>query len=350
MRSQDTVLDRVPVLIGVDLASEYVNQIWAVDPRIEVLYDPDLVGRQRFACDHHGPVERTPEQEARWLDLLARCEVLLGLGSCQHEGLLDLAPRLKWIQSTSAGVGQRAKKLGLTESGVLVTTASGIHATALAEFVLMAMLWFVKDGLYLAEEKKRKRWQRYTGGELRGQTVAVVGLGSIGQDVARLGRCLGMRVIGTKRNTVSVSPGGVGVEALYPRSELQTMLGKADFVVLSTPHTPETEGLIGEAEVKAMKPGGVLINIARGAVVDGEAMVRGLQSGHLGGAVLDVAAVEPLPASSPLWEMDNVLICPHSGSNVDSENRELTRLFCDNLRLYLAGEPLKNVLDERLLY
>lgn len=350
MSNTDTTLDRVPILIGVDLAPEYVNQIWTVDPRIEVLYDPELVGRPRFACDHHGPVERTPEQEKRWLEMLARCEVLLGLGSSQHEGLLDLAPRLKWIQSTSAGVGQRARRLGLTESGVLVTTASGIHATALAEFVLMAMLWFVKDGPYLAEEKRRKHWQRYTGGELNGRALAVVGLGSIGQEVARLGRCFGMRAIGTKRDTESVSPGEVGVETLYATTELQIILGKADFVVLSTPHTVETEGLIDEDELNAMKPGSVLVNIARGAIVDEEAMVRSLQSGHLGGAVLDVAAVEPLPASSPLWEMENVLICPHSGSNVDSENRELTRLFCDNLRLYLAGETLKNVLDGRLLY
>jgi phosphoglycerate dehydrogenase-like enzyme len=159
-----------------------------------------------------------------------------------------------------------------------------------------------------------------------------------------------MRAVGTKRSTEGVSPGEVGVETLYATTELQTMVGKADFVVLSTPHTAETERLIGEAELESMKPGAILVNIARGAIVDEEAMVRSLQSGHLGGAILDVAAVEPLPASSPLWEMDNVLVSPHSGSNVDSENRELTRLFCDNLRRYLAGTPLKNLLDSKLLY
>jgi phosphoglycerate dehydrogenase-like enzyme len=240
--------------------------------------------------------------------------------------------------------------MGFTESEVVVTTASGVHATALAEFVLMSMLYFVKGGFYLSEKKKRKHWQRYTGGELRGQTLAVGGLGSIGREVARLGRCMGMSVIGTKRNTQGITPAAVGVDVLYPKTELKNMLGQADFVAVCTPHTDETEGLLGEAELEAMKLGGVLINIARGATVDEEALVRALREGHLGGAALDVTASEPLPASSPLWDMDNVLLCPHSGSNVDSEDRELINLFCDNLRRYLAGKPLLNVLDRKLLY
>jgi hypothetical protein len=147
MISQKGELDRVPVLVGTHLAPQYINQIWAVDPRVEVLYDPKLVGCPRFACDHHGPVERTPRQERCWLEMLGCCEVLLGLGSCDPKGCLTAAPRLKWIQSTSAGVGQRAKAMGFTESEVVVTTASGVHATALAEFVLMSMLYFVKGGL-----------------------------------------------------------------------------------------------------------------------------------------------------------------------------------------------------------
>ena len=180
--------------------------------------------------------------------------------------------------------------------------------------------------------------------------LAVVGLGSIGQEAARLGRCLGMKVIGTKRDSSGVSAGEVGTDVLYPRTELQAMLREADFVVLCTPHTLETDKLVGEAELLAIKPEGVLINVARGATVDEEALVRVLQTGHLAGAALDVTAKEPLPANSPLWDMDNVLLCPHSGSNVDSENQELTNLFCENLRLYLAGKPLRNVLDGRLLY
>ncbi len=344
------MLEHVAVLITFELAPECVNQIWAVDPRVRVLYEPELVGRPRFACDHNGPIHRTHDQEMRWRGLLGRSEVLFGFDRSHPDDLLGLAPRLRWIQSTSAGIGQWAKRTGLAESDVTITTASGIHATALAEFVLMSMLLFAKDGLRLAEEKDRKHWQPYIGGELRNKTVAVVGLGSIGREVARLGRCFGMQVIGTKRRVQAVEADSVGVEALYWWTDLHPMLAQADYLVISCPHTRETEGLIGAAELMALKPGAVLINIARGTIVDELALIRALQSGHLGGASLDVTTVEPLLESSPLWEMRNVLLCPHSGSNVDSENRELTKLFCDNLRRYLANKPLRNVLDGTLLY
>ena len=342
--------DDVSVLITFELAPEYVNQIWAVDPRVEVLYEPGLVGRPRFACDHLGPIHRTPEQEARWLSFLARSEVLFGLDPSHYDDLLQLTPRLRWIQSTSAGVGQRARSLGLTEADVVLTTASGIHATALAEFCLMSMLMFVKDAFRIAAGQKRKYWERYAGAELWGKTLAVIGLGSIGREVARVGRCLGMRAIGTKRTTEGVDPESLGVEALYAWTDLGPMLAEADFVVVSCPLTLQTERLLGSVELAAMKQGSVLINIARGAIVDEPALIRALRLGHLGGAALDVTQREPLPSSSPLWEMANVLISPHSGSNVDSENRELTGLFCDNLRRYLAGQPLRNVLDPARLY
>jgi phosphoglycerate dehydrogenase-like enzyme len=128
------------------------------------------------------------------------------------------------------------------------------------------------------------------------------------------------------------------------------MLARADFVVLYLPHTPETEGLIGEQELAAMKPGSILINVARGTIWDEPAVIRALQSGHLGGLASDVFAEEPLPAESPLWDMPNVFISPHSASAVDSENARLTDLFCENLRRYLGGEPLLNVLDTDRLY
>jgi len=342
--------DRVTVLITFELAPEYVNQLWGVDPRIEVLYDPTLVGRPRFPCDHAGPIHRTPAQEVRWQGLLAQAEVLFGFDRSHWDDFLQLAPRLKWIQSSSAGVGRRAKSTGLTESGVVVTTASGIHATALAEFTLMAMLMFVKDACRMLTEKKRKHWARTTSTELPGKTLAVIGLGSIGCEVARLARCFGMRVVGTKRNTAGVKPDSLGVEALYPWTDFYPMLAQADFVVISCPHTPETEGLVGKAELAAIKQDAILINIARGSIVDEPALIRALQLGNLGGAALDVTTVEPLPPDSPLWGMSNVLLCPHSGSNVDSENKELTKLFCENLRRYLAHEPLLNVLDADLLY
>ena len=128
------------------------------------------------------------------------------------------------------------------------------------------------------------------------------------------------------------------------------MLSVADFIVISCPYTPETEGLIGESELKAMNPGSVLINVGRGAIVDEPSLIRFLRLGHLGGAALDVTTEEPLPEDSPLWDIPNVLLSAHSGSSVDSENQVLTRLFCDNLRRYLSDQPLRNVLNRTRLY
>lgn len=341
---------QIKVLIAYCLAPEYVNQIRGVDPRIEVLYEPDLLGRLRYPTDHAAPVARTPGQEARWQELLAQAEVMFGFDYTHLYDLLQFAPRLKWIQGTSTGIGQAVEKFGWGKGGIVCTTAGGVHSGPLAEFCLMAMLMFVKGALHMAAGKERKHWERYTGTELRGKTLAVISLGSGGREVARMARCLGMHVIGTKRTIEGFEPTFLGVERLYPWTDLKPMLAQADFVVLCVPHTPETEGLIGEEELAAMKPGAVLINVARGTIWDEPAVIRALQSGHLGGVASDVFAVEPLPPDSPLWDMPNVIISPHSGSAADSENAKLTDLLCDNLRRYLAGEPLRNVLDTERLY
>lgn len=342
--------DCVTVLVTFDLEPRLVQRIWGVDPRITVHYDPSLVGRPRFACDHGGPIDRSPAQEERWQSLLAQSEVLLGMDRSHMDDLLDLAPNLKWIQSASAGVSWLLRSSPIAGSGVRLTTASGIHAVPLSEFTLMAMLMFAKGALHIRAKQEKKEWQRYTGGTLQGKTMAVIGLGSIGRRVAHAGRCAGMRVIGTKRTIEGIDPRALGVECLYLWTDLEPMLTQADYVVVSCPHTAETDGMFDEEALRSIKPGAVLINIARGAIVDEPALIRVLQSGHLGGAALDVTAVEPLPEDSPLWDMPQVLLSPHSGSNVDSENEVLVDLFCENLQRYLDRRPLLNELDRTLWY
>jgi len=340
----------INVLIAGPLEPEFANQIQGVDPRIRLLYAPELLGTPRYATDHNPPVQRTAEQEARWRELLAQADVLFGFDYTHLNDLLDVAPRLKWVQGTSTGIGLSVQKYGWDQSSIAFTTAGGVHSGPLAEFCLMAMLMFAKDAFRMAAEKERKHWERYAGTGLGGKTLAVIALGNGGRQVARLARCLGMRVLGTKRSIEGIEPTSLGVERLYPWTNLHPMLGPADFVVLYLPHTPETEGLIGAAELEAMKPGAVLINVARGSIWDEPAVIRALQSGHLGGVAADVFAVEPLPTDSPLWDMPNALISPHSASAADSENAKLTELFCDNLHRYLAGEPLRNLLDPALGY
>ena len=335
----------ITIAITTPLETEHVERIRAVDPRITVLYEPDLLAKPRYHAAH-ASYERTPEQEERFLGLLSQADVAFDFDRKHDRRLHEIAPRLKWVQWTSSGIGQRIKNSGLDQVDVIHTTVSGVHARPLADFCLMAMLMFAKDYVWMERDKRAKRWERYAGEELTGKTLAIVGLGRVGQEVARHGKNMDMRVVGTKR-----TPGDVpNVDKVYPRGELQAMLAEADFLVLIAPHTPETEGMIGEREIAAMKPSAILINISRATLTDEDAVVRALQENRLAGAALDVFSKEPLPAESPLWEMPNVIISPHSASTVTQENERITALFCDNLRRYLNGEALLNVLDTERLY
>ncbi|MFN8472566.1 MAG: D-2-hydroxyacid dehydrogenase [Anaerolineae bacterium] len=335
------------VLIASYLEPEYVEQIRAVDPRIEVLYDPTLLATPRYVADHGGgSLHRSPEQEARWSEMLARADVLFDFDRTHLNDLPSVAPRLRWLQATSAGIGQMVRRLGLDKTDIIFTTASGVHARPLADFCLMAMLMFAKDYSWMERDKKLKRWERYCAEELTGKTLAIVGLGRVGQEVARHGKKMDMRVIGTKRAPEPLPD----VDEVYGPDDLDAILPQADYLVLIAPHTGETERLIGERELTMMKPSAVFINIARGTLVDEAALTAALREGRLKGAALDVFQEEPLPASSPLWDMPDVIISPHSASTVTQENARITELFCDNLGRYLRAEPLRNVLDTERLY
>jgi phosphoglycerate dehydrogenase-like enzyme len=335
------------VLIASPLEPEHIARIRAVDPRIELLHDAELLPTPRYVSDHTGPATtRTPEQEARFVAMLGRAEVAFDFDRAHLRDLAAVAPRLRWVQSTSAGIGQMVRRVGLDKTDIVLTTASGVHARPLADFCLMAMLMFAKDYPRMERDKRAKRWERYCGEELTGKTLAIIGLGRIGQEVARHGRRMDMRVVGMRRSDAVVD----GIDKLYTRDELRAMLAATDFLVLAAPHTPETEGIVGASEIAALKRGAVVINIGRGQLIDEAALIRALQDGHLAGAALDVFEKEPPPPDSPLWDMPNVIISPHSASTVTQENARITELFCDNLRRYLSGRPLRNVLDAERLY
>ncbi len=168
--------------------------------------------------------------------------------------------------------------------------------------------------------------------------------------MARLASSFGMRTIGVKRTVAGVDPASLHVEALYPFNELHAALGGAEHVVLSAPHTPETERMIGVTELALLASGAIVVNVARGALIDESALVDALESGHVGGAALDVFQEEPLSPDSPFWVIPNVLVCSHSAGTSDHENERITDIFCENLRRYLAGEPLLNVLDTATMY
>ena len=345
----------VTVMIASPLEAEHAERIEGAYPdKIELIYRPDLMPPMRYAADHYGPPgwTRTPAQQAEWHGLLRRAEVLWDFSAGEAKGPLQLSPRLRWVQTTSAGVGQYVKRLGLQDSDVIVTTASGVHARPLAEFVFAAILFHSKKIAHLQREQRAHRWERYHARELHGQTMAIVGPGRIGREVARLARAFGMTTWAMARTNDPARAAELGVDRLYGRDELREMLAGADCVVLCCPHTPETEGLIGRAEIAALKPGVVLVNIARGVVVDEDALIEALQAGTIGLAALDVFRTEPLPPDSPLWDLPNVLVNPHSASTADTENEKLTDLFIANLGHYLAGahDRMSAVLDKRRLY
>jgi glyoxylate/hydroxypyruvate reductase A len=334
----------VNVLLASPLEAEFVARLQGLDPRLHITYRPDMVGGPRYPADHHPPVQRSAAQAAEWAALLADAEVLLDVDGPSVTDFLKRVPKLRWIQASSSGIGEWVRRLGIVHSPIVVTNAAGLHSVALAEYVLFVMLYFARRWPLMVAEQRAHHWERCAIDTLEGKTLGIVGLGNVGRMIARMAQPFGVRVIGTRRSLSETETSDVA--AVYGADGLRTLLKESDFVVLIVPHTAETVGLIGAAELACMRPGALLINIARGSVVDERALIEALRSGHLGGAALDVVTREPLNADSPLWDMTNVLITPHSMSTAMTENARLTDLFADNLLRYVNGEPLRNVIDK----
>jgi phosphoglycerate dehydrogenase-like enzyme len=339
------------------LETEQVDRIRAAaGGRVELVHLPELHPPLRYVADHNGRADfrRAAAQEARWRAELLRATILWDFPAAATGSVAGIAqaPQVRWVQTTSAGVGQMVARLGLADSDLVVTTARGVHAQALTEFVFLALLMRSKDLARLQRDQRDHRWERHCGGELAGGTIAIIGAGSIGAQVARVARAFGMRAIGTLANPSPARAAALGLDAVHGQDRLHEVLAAADAVVLCTPHTAATERMIDAAALAAMKPGATLINIARGLVVDEAAMIDALRRRHLGFAALDVATVEPLATDSPLWDMDNVLISPHSASTAPSENRKITDIFLHNLGCWLDGrrDAMRNVLDKKRLY
>ena len=279
---------------------------------------------------------------------LADVEVLFlrwGLEQEIFEQLLQDIPNLRWVHSISAGV-EHVLSPTLVASDVMLTNASGVFSVPMAETVLAYMLAVVKRLPEFQEQQQRGLWKKLPLKELCGMTVGIVGLGDIGAEVGRLCRAFGMRVLGLRRYP---RPSEHAHEVFAP-AQLPDLLARSDFVVIATPLTDATRGMIGGAELAAMKPDAWLINIARGAVVDQQALVEALQRGEIGGACLDVFVEEPLPEDSPLWQMDNVILTPHNSWSSPRLEQRAAELFLENLRRYVEGEVLLNVVDKEAGY
>ena len=255
--------------------------------------------------------------------------------------LLSEVAGLRWVHTISAGVDHILCP-ELTGSPVVLTNASGVFSRPIAETVLAYILTVVKRLPEFQQQQRAHQWRKLELRALIELTVGIVGLGDIGSQVARLCRGCGMRVLGLRRH---LAPSEDADEVLPP-DRLLDLLGRSDFVVIAAPLTAQTRGMIGQAELAAMKPDGWLINIARGAIVDEAALIEALRERRIGGACLDVFTEEPLPADSPLWDLPNVIITPHAAWSAPGLDEREIELFLENLRRYVAGEPLLNVVDK----
>jgi phosphoglycerate dehydrogenase-like enzyme len=341
--------EQLHVLIASPLEPRHVARIAAADPRVSVLYEPGLLPVPRYPADHTGvPRQLSRAELGAWASLRRQADVSFDFDWQAPGDMAVNCPQLRWVQATSAGIGGFLDRTGLAGTPLVFTTAAGVHGIPLAEFALLGLLYFAKGLPALAGAKAARHWQRYAGSQVAGSQALLIGLGGAGRAVARLLAAAGVTVTGAGR------PGHrydvPGVTSYVPSDQIRRVLPEVDALVLACPLTEQTRGLIGAAELALMRPGAVLVNISRGPVVDEEALVRALQAGQLGGACLDVFATEPLPAGSPLWDMPNVIVSPHSAATVAAENGLITDLFIDNLRRWLAGRPLRNSYDRAAGY
>ena len=336
--------ETLTVVIASPLEDEHLDRIRAVDPRIEVLHDASLLPTPNYIADHKGshPVLDAAQQE-RWRGMLARADVLFDFDWFEPSLLRTNAPRATWVQATSSGLGQVIARNGFDPQGLLLTTAAGVHSIPLAEFAVTGILYFVKELPLLQQIRAERRWEQYTARQLAGMNVMVVGLGSVGRRTVASLSALGVAVTAVGRDGREYD-----VPTASRRGSISTMtdlLPSVDAVVLCCPLTDETRGLFGAEQFAALPEGAILVNIARGGVVDEPAMLDALTTGRLGGAALDVFATEPLPSESPFWQLENVIVSPHSASTVSSENHLITDIFVENLRRRLDGRDLVNVYD-----
>ena len=324
------------LLITAPFPSQLVDKIRAVSPNLTI--------EQRTLPNGRWPEEWTTE-----------AEIYYAFGRVPP---IAKAPNLHWVQAHYAGVDS-LQTSDLWQSDILLTTASGVHAANMAQYALTQILawahrvpnWF---NYKTTRSWGKNRWDTFVPQELHGKTVGILGYGSIGRELARLIKPFGVKILASKRDARQLKdagyyapgqgdPNGDLPDRVYPSEATRSMVAECDFVVITLPLTERTHHLVDEELLKTMKPTAYLINIGRGAIVNEADLVRGLKKGWLAGAGMDVFETEPLPEDSPLWEMENVILTPHISGFTPHYDERATDIFAENLRRYLAGEPMLNL-------
>jgi phosphoglycerate dehydrogenase-like enzyme len=319
------VTNRAHVLLWTDSSAAYLDAIKAAG-----LLD-------RVAVD------TLPRKERPSADQLARTEALMA--GAVPAGLLPAMPKLRWAQAMSAGV-EGWLALPDLPSGLTLTCARGTHTESMPENIVGALFHVAKPYSTAVENQKSAKWVHTVAQPLTGKTLGILGLGAIGQEVARIATALGMRVIGTRRRPTPVA----NAAEVLPRERTDEVLAQSDFVLLLLPATPDTDNLIDTKRLAKMKPTAWLLNFGRGHLIKDDDLIAAVKARKIAGAMLDVFRQEPLPAEHPFWTTEGIIVLPHIGGPHPERDRFVARLFVDNLGRFLDGAPLKEVVDRAAGY
>ncbi len=315
--------EKVKILVTYrGLRERYIRQIREISERIDVEMVPD-----------GGSI----------LDAVRDAEVIFG---DLTKEMFIASKKLRWVQVASAGV-DRYLFPEIVESDVILTTTSGMHRIPMSELVLAMMLTLVKQLHRFVRLQSEGKWRRINTEELAGKTVGIIGFGNVGNETAAKAKCFGMRVLAIDIATIRRP---TYVDEILGPEDLDYVLRESDYLVMTMPLTEKTHHMIGERELRLMKPTAYVVNVARGAVIDNEALLRALKEGWIAGAGLDVFEQEPLPQDSEFWKLNNIVITPHIGGSSRQYQKRSVKIFCGNLRRYLEGKPLMNMVDKKAGY
>jgi phosphoglycerate dehydrogenase-like enzyme len=266
------------------------------------------------------------------------------------QGIFAAAGHLQWIHSLSAGV-EKLMFPALLESAVPLTNARGVFKRSLAEFAVLGILYFTKRVRRMVDNQRAAKWDNFSTEFINNKVLGIVGYGEIGRECALLAKPLGVKIHALRRNPERSSADPL-LDRIFSAGKMHEMLGEIDVLLASAPLTPETHHLISDEAFQAMKPSSIVINVGRGPVIHEAALIRALQAKRIAGAALDVFEEEPLPADSPLWGMDNVLISPHcTDRTVNPDWLDLSmQCFVENFWRFVKGQPLENVVDKKAGY
>lgn len=308
-------------------------------------------------------VEQFSLSDGGWpADKLTEAEIMYAISDVPP---VELAPNLRWVQSHWTSV-EPLRTSPIWDSETIITTSSGINSTNITQHVFSKILYFANRSYTWAQLKEDGKWpvsnwERFNPVELRGKTLAILGYGSLAREIARVATVFGMHVLATKRNLKKIAESGFRLEGtgdpngdlplrLYPPEATKSMVGESDFVVVALPLTDETVGFVDASLFKSMKSTAYMINVSNGKVVNENDLINALSKGRIAGAGLDHFAEEPLPADSALWKMPNVILSPGVSGLTHSYNKRAVDLFCENVRRYLVGEPLLNLVSREQGY